>query len=236
MSGNWEIARNWIVESIASKELTQGDKLPTEQELLRQIGVGRHSLRRAVASLAAEGVLSVEQGRGTFVRDQPRINYRIGRRTRFRENLLSQGVKPGGETISADVIPAEADVAGHLSLPAGTPVHRILGRSRADDHPLGLNRSFHPADRFPGLGRQRESRRSVTEIYADYGVTDYRRRTTSIYARLPEKWEAKLLEQPADQPVIVMCKLDEDLSGTPIGWSEAVYAAGRIRFTLDFPD
>ncbi|MBR9762835.1 MAG: phosphonate metabolism transcriptional regulator PhnF [Rhodobacteraceae bacterium] len=236
MSGNWQMARAWIMDSIASRDLAQGDKLPTEQELLRQIGVGRHSLRRAVASLAAEGVLSVEQGRGTFVRGQPRINYRIGRRTRFRENLESQGVKPGGETITADITPAEPDVARELSLPVGTPVHRILGRSRADDHPLGLNRSFHPAGRFPDLGAKRQSRMSVTDIYASYGVTDYRRRTTTIYARLPEKWEAKLLEQPADQPVIVMCKTDEDLSGIPIGWSEAIYAAGRIRFTLDFPE
>lgn len=230
---NWERARDWIRAEIAANALAEGDQLPPESDMQREIGVGRHSLRRAVAALAAEGVLSVEQGRGTFVREPARIAYRIGSRTRFRENLQGQGVVPGGETISAEVLPADAEVAGVLGLAEGADVTRVITRGRADGRPILLTCSFHPHERFPDLERRRLARESVTEIYAAHGVADYVRKETALYARLPRKWEARMLEQPADQPVVVISKIDADADGFPIGYAESIWSAGRVRFSLD---
>ncbi len=230
---NWERARDWIMQNIASRALTAGDRLPPEAQIQREIGVGRHSLRRAVATLAAEGVLSVEQGRGTFVRETPRITYRIGARTRFKENLARQGVTPRRDMIDVDVLAAEPEVARALGLQPGTEVHRVLRRGYADARPLILTCSFHPAARFPDFGERRMAGESDSDIYAHHGITDYARHETAIFARLPAKWEARLLEQPADQPVVVITKIDADLDGVPIGHSEAIWAAGRVRFELD---
>ncbi|WP_425049604.1 phosphonate metabolism transcriptional regulator PhnF [Psychromarinibacter sp. S121] len=232
-TSNWERAREWIRSAIASNELAEGDQLPPESDMQREIGVGRHSLRRAVAALAAEGVLSVEQGRGTFVREPARITYRIGSRTRFRENLLRQGVEPGGDTISAEVVPADCEIAGVLGLAEGADVTRVITRGRADGRPILLTCSFHPYDRFPDLARRRLSRESVTDIYAAHGVTDYARKETALHSRLPQKWEARMLEQPADQPVVVISKIDADPEGFPIGHAESIWSAGRVRFSLD---
>ncbi len=229
---NWERARDWIVRDIAARRLGDGDQLPPETDIQRACGVGRHSVRRALAALAAEGLLSVEQGRGTFVRAQPSILYRIGRRTRFRENLRASGVTPGSDAIGAEVVPADAAVAAALALAPGAPVHRILRRGLADGVPVSITRSFHSAFRFPDLGERREAGESVTAIYRSHGIEDYARRETMLYARLPAKWEARLLEQLPDQPVVVMCKTDVAPDGTPIGWSEAIWAATRVRFQI----
>lgn len=229
---NWERARNWIVGDIAARRLGDGDQIPPEQDIQRACGVGRHSVRRALATLAAEGLLSVEQGRGTFVRAQPSILYRIGRRTRFRENLRAAGVTPGSDAIGAEVVAADTAVAAALSLTPGELVHRILRRGLADGVPVSITRSFHPAARFPDLGARREAGESVTAIYRSHGIPDYRRHETTLYARLPEKWEGRLLEQLPDQPVVVMCKTDVAPDGTPIGWAEAIWAATRVRFQI----
>jgi DNA-binding FadR family transcriptional regulator len=45
-----------------------GDKLPTERSLMEQFAVGRNTLREAVQSLVARGVLDVRPGTGTRVR------------------------------------------------------------------------------------------------------------------------------------------------------------------------
>lgn len=45
-----------------------GERLPTEAELCRQFGVSRTSVRAAIQRLAERGRVSVEVGRGTFVR------------------------------------------------------------------------------------------------------------------------------------------------------------------------
>lgn len=230
---NWERARDWIVAEIAARRLMDGDRIPTEPDIQKACGVGRHSVRRAMAALAVEGVLSVEHGRGTFVRAQPAILYRIGPRTRFRENLRAAGVVPGSDAIGAEIVPADAGVAAALALDPATPVHRILRRGLADGVPISLTRSFHPAGRFPDLGARRTAGQSVTEVYRAHGIDDYRRRETTLYARLPEKWEARMLEQHPDQPVMVMCKTDTAPDGIPIGWGEAIWAAARVRFQLD---
>ncbi|HEY0776576.1 MAG TPA: FCD domain-containing protein [Gemmatirosa sp.] len=45
-----------------------GERLPTEPELMAQLGVGRSTVREAVRALAHAGLLEVRQGAGTFVR------------------------------------------------------------------------------------------------------------------------------------------------------------------------
>jgi DNA-binding LacI/PurR family transcriptional regulator len=46
---------------------TYGEQLPPEPELALRYQVSRMTLRRAIASLAEDGLLSAQQGRGTFI-------------------------------------------------------------------------------------------------------------------------------------------------------------------------
>jgi DNA-binding FadR family transcriptional regulator len=55
--------REWIF----ARGLRSGDLLPSESELCTELNVGRNSLREAVRTLRATGVLEVRQGAGTFV-------------------------------------------------------------------------------------------------------------------------------------------------------------------------
>jgi GntR family transcriptional repressor for pyruvate dehydrogenase complex len=51
--------------------LRPGDRLSSERELSRQVGVSRPSVRAGMRSLAAMGVVQVRQGAGTFITDGP---------------------------------------------------------------------------------------------------------------------------------------------------------------------
>src|ERR1700735_2213081 len=48
-----------------------GSRLPTERQLAMDLGVTRSSVRHALAMLEAQGHISREVGRGTFLRDVP---------------------------------------------------------------------------------------------------------------------------------------------------------------------
>ncbi|KFI32938.1 GntR family transcriptional regulator [Haematobacter missouriensis] len=230
---NWQIIRDKISGEIASGSFSPGDRLPTEPELCQLFGAGRHSIRRAVAALAVEGKLRVEQGRGTFVESAPLINYHIGRRTRFRQNLQEQGLAPGGDQISAEIVPAPARIARALALEEGAAVHRLLNRGFADDVPISLGLSWCCAARFPDFAERRAAGQAVSDIYAAHGVTDYFRRSTTIFARRAEEEEARLLAQHPLLPVLVVQKTDVDEAGRPIGHSEGVWSAERVQFTFD---
>lgn len=56
-----------LIELILDLGLGPFDPLPTEPELMEQLGVGRGSLREAVKWLQARGILDVRHGTGTYV-------------------------------------------------------------------------------------------------------------------------------------------------------------------------
>src|SRR5919106_421455 len=65
----YEQVAEQIRKLIASGVFKSGDKLPSERELVSRLGVGRSSIRDAVRTLEAMGILEPRQGHGTVVRD-----------------------------------------------------------------------------------------------------------------------------------------------------------------------
>jgi GntR family transcriptional repressor for pyruvate dehydrogenase complex len=56
-----------LYKMIATGQYRRGQKLPPQEELARQFGVSRNTLREAVNQLSAMGLLSSQQGVGTVV-------------------------------------------------------------------------------------------------------------------------------------------------------------------------
>ncbi|MEE1754780.1 FadR/GntR family transcriptional regulator [Streptomyces sp. SP18CS02] len=52
---------------ITSGEWPVGSRIPTEPELVEQLGVARNTIREAVRALAHNGLLDIRQGSGTYV-------------------------------------------------------------------------------------------------------------------------------------------------------------------------
>jgi GntR family transcriptional repressor for pyruvate dehydrogenase complex len=61
-----------LLTKIRRGEFGPGDRLPSERQLQIELGVGRLSLREALARLSALGVIRVDHGKGAFV--QKNIN------------------------------------------------------------------------------------------------------------------------------------------------------------------
>ena len=66
-----EIIR-FIQNYISENGLTQGDKLPSQEQLIAMMGVSRTSLREAVKTLEAKGILTVLNGKGIYIADNHR--------------------------------------------------------------------------------------------------------------------------------------------------------------------
>ncbi|MFW2854109.1 GntR family transcriptional regulator [Sphingomonas sp. TX0543] len=180
-NSGWQTIRDAISTEIQNGVLKPGAKLPTEPELCSLFGATRYAVRRAVEALAVDGKLRVEQGRGTFVESASKLNYRVGRRARFRQNLLSEGVEPDGEILSDEIVPASPAIAQALELTEGAPVHRVLQRSLADGVPISLGHTYVSALRFPEWPRYVRQGMSMSDAYRAYEVVDYFRGSTSVH-------------------------------------------------------
>ena len=61
------VLQDKIKSLIIKQNLKSGDLMPTENELIEQLGVSRSSLREAIKSLEALHILDIRHGVGTFV-------------------------------------------------------------------------------------------------------------------------------------------------------------------------
>ena len=57
----------WLRGRIAAGEFAPGQRLPTERQLMQELGVAATTARRAMRVLAREGLVVTTPGRGTHV-------------------------------------------------------------------------------------------------------------------------------------------------------------------------
>ena len=65
--------RHELTQMVLGRSLDDTSALPTEPRLMEMFDVSRGTLRRAIDDLVREGLLSAEQGRGTFVNQEERV-------------------------------------------------------------------------------------------------------------------------------------------------------------------
>ncbi|MCP2163305.1 FadR/GntR family transcriptional regulator [Goodfellowiella coeruleoviolacea] len=72
---------------ISSGEWAVGSRIPPEQQLVEQLGVGRSTVREAVRALEHAGLLEPRRGDGTYVRARHGLSAALVRRTRAADTL-----------------------------------------------------------------------------------------------------------------------------------------------------
>src|SRR5579864_9832398 len=120
----WRQVADEIERGIADGRFAAGEKLPGETEIAESYRVNRHTVRRALATLAERGLVRAERGSGTYV-EAPRLAYPLRSRTRFSEIVGAGGHEPRGRMISASEEPASRELARQLGLKTGAPLIRI---------------------------------------------------------------------------------------------------------------
>ena len=230
----WRQIAERLSRDLLSGVLKPGDRLPTELDLASRYAVNRHTVRRAVAALADQGYLRVEQGRGTFVAEHM-LDYVLGRRTRFHANLQAQGREPGGRVFGARVERADATVARELNLKAGTRVLVVEHVGEADGVPVTYATHYFPAERFRGLAELYTQTTSLTAALRELGVPDYTRKVTRLSARLPSEIEARQLGQAAARPLLQAEAVNVDPEGQPFQYSITRFAGDRVQLVVE-PD
>jgi len=111
---------------IQEGRLPPGALVPGEEELARQFNVSRITARRALAELAAEGLVTRGRGRGTHVtarNDPPPVRAGV---EGLLENLLAMGLKTQVNLLEFAYEPAPPDVAAALQIQAGEEVQRAV--------------------------------------------------------------------------------------------------------------
>lgn len=112
----------WIRGNIYKGDLTTGDRVPSENQIMEMLGVSRGTVKKAVTMLVKEGLLVQVQGKGTFVKSE-NISYALGEGLlSFAESLESQHLKFSTEVIECQTEAASKRVASKLNIAVGAPI------------------------------------------------------------------------------------------------------------------
>lgn len=227
----WQSIAQTLRAEIARGHYQQGDRLPTEAEMAARFAVNRHTVRRAIADLAAAGLVHARRGAGVFVAVKT-MDYALGRRVRFHQNLVAAGQLPTREVLRLETRRADGREARELALPEGAAVHVFEGISLADGAPVALSRSVFPADRLPGLLATLQATGSITEALAAEGVADYTRASTRITAKIATATQAASLRLPQWAALLRTEAVNVDAKGHPVEFGVTWFAGDRITLTV----
>ena len=82
MQKKYERIVSWVQTEIENGDLSRGDKLPSENELMERFRVSRQTVRRAMEELTEKGVVEGRRGSGTYVTVNTR-RYAAGKEIRI---------------------------------------------------------------------------------------------------------------------------------------------------------
>jgi GntR family transcriptional regulator len=123
-------------DRIASGQIPAGTLLAGEQEMAKQLGVSRITVKRALNELASRGLVQRHRGRGTTVVGSAVIPLVAGAFDTLLESLQRMGLQTEVELLDVAEEPADARVAERLELKPGAPVQRAVRFRKLNGQPF----------------------------------------------------------------------------------------------------
>jgi GntR family transcriptional regulator, N-acetylglucosamine utilization regulator len=222
-------------ERIEMGEWHAGERIPAEDQLCDAYRVSRITMRQAIGRLVDRGLLMRARGKGTFVRDAA-VTAGERRVTSFTAELAQLGMTAGTSVLETGLAAADPPTALALGLVEGDRVIRIHRLRTGDGKPIGLQTSYLPETRFPGLHTVDLGDQSLYELLrSGYGVTPTEAVETFTVGGIKGRG-AQLLDVPPRSCGFYVERIAYDKTG-PFERAVSVMRGDRyrIRFALRNP-
>jgi GntR family phosphonate transport system transcriptional regulator len=203
-----------------------GDYLPSELQLAQRFSVNRHTLRRAVDVLVAEGRVLRHQGRRTCVLPAP-IVYPVHAGSTYSKTLAAMGFRSDAVLLNRRQRPAKADEANQLALDEQDLVEEITTLRLLNEQPISLIVHCFSARRSGVLEAYKGG---SLRLHLEQQAIALKRASTLIGARAPSQKEALQLLMPRHTPVLSIRTLSCDADGQPFELSNSISRADRFKY------
>ena len=213
--------------------------LPGELALMQQFSVARVTVRRALAQLAQEGLISREPGRGTrsLVQRSPQQlqtghpKVQQARMSGLLENLVSMGLRTTVKVLSVQRLPAPQDVAMALQMQAGEWVQKAQRVRHTKEGPLSHITTWVPERITNGFGFKELAQKPILMLLEESGVK-VGRAQQSIAAKLADANIAQHLDIPVGSALLAVNRLIYDTDDKPVQWLHGLYRPDRYEYQM----
>ncbi|WP_199171988.1 GntR family transcriptional regulator [Limnohabitans sp. B9-3] len=224
-------------EQLHDGKFAQG--VPSELALMQQFSVARVTVRRALAQLAQEGLISREPGRGTralaplgAAKAKP-VGPKSQRAqlTGLLENLVTMGLRTTVKVLSVQYLPAPEEVAMALQLQVGDGVQKAQRVRLTKDGPLSHITTWVPETIARNFGRKELAQKPILMLLEESGVK-VGRAEQSISAKLADASMAQHLDVALGSALLAVSRLIYDTEDKPIQWLHGLYRPDRYEYQM----
>lgn len=127
--------KQFVLDRVADGRLKPGGRVPSENELVRELEVSRMTANRALRELAAEGLLIRVAGVGTFVAEQRVHSHPLAVRS-IADEIRERGHRHTLRLISKGAVAATPELAGRCGVATGARLDHSLIVHYEDATPL----------------------------------------------------------------------------------------------------
>jgi len=227
---------------VLREQLDEGrfaDGLPGEMALIKEFGVARVTVRRALQRLADEGLISRNPGRRT--RPVAPLTERAAggsgegaERANLHgllENLVTMGLRTSVKVVDVATVAASAKVAEALRLDFGDPVQKAVRVRSTREGPLSYITTYVPAQLARSFGRRELSSKPILVLLEQAGVKVGRAHQT-ISARLADNVLAQHLDVAVGSALLAVRRLIYDTDERPVQWLHGFYRPDRYTYEM----
>ena len=139
----YENVKAYILDKINSGTWLPTQRVPSETELVKELGVSRMTVHRAMRELTEEGVLMRAQGVGTFVARNRPTSALIEVRD-IADEIRHLGHEYGNRIVKMEAVKAPHDIALGMSVPTGASLfHSVMVHL---ENGIPVIHAIHPDD------------------------------------------------------------------------------------------
>lgn len=219
-------------DRIVSGELAPGARLPSEADICAAWDVSRITAKRALDTLAAEGLVTRARGRGTTVLARARSPSTVTRVDGWFENLSRMAEATTVEVLAFGYHPAPPHVAAELDLPPGEEVQRARRVRRLEGRPISHHETWVPAHIGRGWSREEMRTTPLAKLLWREGAAPASAREVITATSAPPD-VASALEILSGAALLDVRRRVMDGSGRRIEFMRALYRPDLYRVEMD---
>jgi GntR family histidine utilization transcriptional repressor len=190
-----------VVDRIAKGSLKPGARVPSENELVREFGLSRMTVNRALRELAADGVLQRIAGVGTFVAEQ-RVHAHPLQIRNIADEIRERGHEYRSRVILLETVNAPADIAERCGVRPGSKLDHSMVVHYESDIPLQVEDRYVNPVVVPGYRRNDFTRITPNEFLMQ--AAPLQRAEHIVRASMPNARIRKLLRLNANEACLII--------------------------------
>jgi GntR family transcriptional regulator len=218
-----------IKEKIKKEELQPGERLPSETEFSKQLGVSRSTLREALRILEEENIVTRKHGIGTFVNQKPVFNKGIEELFSITDMIKREGKIPSTKIYFIGYVQAYRNEIHKLNLQKEEQVFLVKRVRFADNIPLVYCIDKIPAHLLPKeyTFLQESILDSLEKIGIIITYAEAEIKTISYHQKI-----SKIMECDKDTPLLILQQIHYDQHNRPVLYSINYFRSDQISFRV----